>query len=80
MEKNKTYSAAKVVNATHEGKEGKRTLKSPHFATRKEAVHWLTNELNHKDLVSCDHVIIHSKEYDDNGLIQKDLIEYFYEW
>lgn len=81
MEKKETYFAAKLVDAVLPmGENGSvtRSIKSPHFKTREEAVKWIDTQL--RFVTSCGHALIHSKEYDNVGLIQKDLIEYFYEW
>lgn len=75
MKKN-TYRVKMHIKATatHRSSE----IKSPVLNTYLEAVTWFKE--NVVMVRNCDKVQIHSKEYDDNGLIQRDLIEYFYKW
>lgn len=74
--KENTYRAKIVLMATERLRASE--YKSPVFHTMKEAKEWVTDNLIFFD--RCKHVQIHSKEYDDYGLIQVDKIEYFYEW
>lgn len=75
MKKN-TYRVKMHIarTTTHRSSE----IKSPVLSSYLEAVAWFKE--NVVMVRNCDKVQIHSKEYDDNGLIQRDLIEYFYKW
>ncbi len=75
MKKN-SYRAKIVLMETGDYKSSE--VKSPVFETYQEAKDWITVNLQFFDRTK--RVQIHSKEYDNVGLIQKDLIEYFYEW